>query len=422
MVEVRRSTGPGSAFRQGVHVKLVKEAASRRNVSIENISPRAFTLSKSQREVLFYDHMPSIMPMTSRMISGDKHLTKIFLNRAGIVTPSGQLFRRQQFSEALQHARMLTFPVVVKPVSGSSGIGVTSNISDEEHFRSAWEFARSPSIVVEKHVVGNDHRMLVIGGRFICAIHRVPASVTGDGMSDVLGLIAAKNRARMSNPYVSMKKFVLTGEMSRTLEKRGLSAESVLPEGERIELHPVANIATGGESVDVTDDVHPDFARIAESAAGAIPDCFMVGVDLLVPDISQPAEGQGYAVIELNTNPDIAMHHFPIIGQPRDAAGALVETLFPRAKPVTPARSERLLVTLRGPVIGVGMRARIEKMATLNAVTGWVKNRGNEVDAALCGSNSAVARMLDILCQIKGVELSTEKLEERAPEAFTIIR
>jgi D-alanine-D-alanine ligase-like ATP-grasp enzyme len=107
-----------------------------------------------------------------------------------------------------------------------------------------------------------------------------------------------------------------------------MNGETILPEGRKYVLHPVANTGSGGESIDVTDIVHPEFAEIAVRACHSVPGMIHAGIDIIAQDISMPAKAQRYTVIETNTMPDIALHHFPVHGIPRDAARALLECLF----------------------------------------------------------------------------------------------
>lgn len=39
-----------------------------------------------------------------------------------------------------------------------------------------------------------------------------------------------------------------------------------------------------------------------------------------------------YAVIEINSNPGISIHHHPGCGREHDVAGAIVDLLFPETK------------------------------------------------------------------------------------------
>lgn len=418
-----QATGGNAAFFWDVHAKLVREAAARRDIEIERIDDKAFFLKHREKSVLFMEHLPALTTAASRAASHDKHITKVFLERAQVSTPKGNIFSSKDLDQALSYATAIGFPVVVKPFMGSGGNGVTSNIQDEGHFRRAWENIGAPGrYIVEKHIHGNDYRVLVVDGKFICAAQRIPVNITGDGESDVHQLIEKKNIQRSSNPYVGSKKVKLTNEMLHTLEKYGYNESSIIPTGVNIQLVPVANIGTGGESIDVTDDVHPGFAEIAIKAAHAIPGCFFAGVDLLAPDIAASPENQEYAVCEINTRADIGLHNFPSIGQGRDAAGALVQAIFPSAEPVETAFMKRARLTLRGAVVNTGMRRRIQTMASLNHLRGWVKNEGKEVCAVLCGSASAVDRVILALASRPSTFVAVEPWAGSVPKQFDIIK
>src|SRR5690606_11524531 len=109
-----------------------------------------------------------------------------------------------------------------------------------------------------------------------------------------------------------------------------LSDTSVLEAGHRLQLHTVANIGSGGESIDVTEQVHPDWAAIAVRARKAVFDAYHAGIDLLAEDITRAPGDQRWSIIEVNTNPDFGVNHFPMHGQGRDVAGVLIESLFER--------------------------------------------------------------------------------------------
>lgn len=417
-----QSTAGDEHFLWAVHTKLVQEAAARRDIAIDSIDDKAFFLQYGGKSVLFMEHQPELTSAASRAISHDKHTTKIFLDRAGVSTPKGNVFPAKEIEKGLAYAKSIGFPVVIKPIIGSGGKGVTSDIKDEEHFRNAWEgIGSNGRYIVEKHIYGNDYRVLVINGRFVCAAQRIPVNITGDGVSNVNQLIEKKNTKRSSNPYVGVKKVKLNNEMLRTLRNLGYDENSVIPTGQNIQLVPVANIGTGGDSKDVTDEVHPGFAEIAIKAAHSIPGTFFAGVDLLAPDISRSPEEQDYAICEINTRADIGLHNFPVIGQARDAAGALVQEIFPDAKPVSHDALKKVLIVLRGSVTQVGMRKHIQRLASLNHFHGWVKNEGEEVHALLCGSTTAIDRIVLSLAARPNTFLSLKPWNKEAPQGFKII-
>jgi cyanophycin synthetase len=82
----------------------------------------------------------------------------------------------------------------------------------------------------------------------------------------------------------------------------------------------------------VTDAVHPRIRRICERAAQVIG-LDLCGIDLVLPDISQPV-GEGAAgIIEVNAAPGLRMHAFPSEGEPRDVGAVVVEMLYPPGHP-----------------------------------------------------------------------------------------
>lgn len=318
-----------SAFSGAVHRKVLLDAAKRRKLQITNLAPGLYSISDGLRTHVFVEHALDTTTHVARLITGSKQLTRLCLKRAGIATPEGRAFVDNAKDAAWEYANKIGLPVVTKPHRGTAGTGVTSNISTWDHFDIAWgAIPKGRKIIVEKFIAGEDHRLFVVGDHMVCAAIREPASLVGDGHASIQELIQKKNDERASNPYTGAKKMKLTGDMWFRLRRFGMTKDSVLEKGKKYVLHPVANIGAGGESVDVTDRVHPEFAKIAVQACKAVPGMLHGGIDLIAQDISAPPSGQDYAVIETNSVPDIALHHFPSRGQPRDAAGAALDSLF----------------------------------------------------------------------------------------------
>lgn len=411
-------------FAQRAQREIVQYAAAQRDIAVEPLDTALYWLRRDGKRVLFYHHMPDSTTLVAREISNSKHLTKTMLGIAGVRTPPGDVFRRGDRADAWAYARTLGLPVVVKPLSGSGGENVTPQVADPAHFRLAWDAAKhSASIIVEKHVEGRDYRILVVGENAVCAAVREPAFVTGDGCSSVGALIEAQGAARAENRYAGRKPLTLTAMMERNLASLGLAVTSVLSAGRKLRLHEIANVGAGGESADVTDVMHPDFAAIAVRACRSIPGAFHAGVDLLVPDISQPASLQTYAVCEVNTRPDIALHHFPFHGPARDAAGALLEGLFPGAGIVPRDRWVAASLKLTGKVTGVGLRKQLQAKASLAAITGWVRNDGvGAVSAYLCGPPVALERIVAELAARRGAQADIRPAADEGLNAFEIRR
>ena len=86
---------------------------------------------------------------------------------------------------------------MIKPPSRDGGEGVVVGITDTDRLVAAFEAAQriSPGpVIVERHVPGEDHRLLVVDGRVLQVVRRRAAHVVGDdGMLTVRQLLNRLN-------------------------------------------------------------------------------------------------------------------------------------------------------------------------------------------------------------------------------------
>ena len=250
------------------------------------------------------------------------------LREAAVPVPPGEVVAT--FDEALGVAESLGWPVVVKPIDQDQARGVTPRVRDEVTLHHAFDGAArySPgSVVVEKHVEGDDHRILVVNGRMLAAARRVPAGITGDGVRSVEKLVEKLNAdpRRGADFHSAMKKVVLDAEALELLADQGVPVESVPEAGHWIALRRTANISTGGTAVDVTAAVHPDNARLAERAARIIG-LDIAGIDFLTTDIGRSWREVGGVICEVNSQPGFRPHW--LSDPERDLNGEIIELLL----------------------------------------------------------------------------------------------
>jgi cyanophycin synthetase len=262
-------------------------------------------------------------------LASDKDLTKMVLEQAAVAVPRGLVVETED--EALAAFRQLGAPVVVKPLDGRQGHGVSLNLSDADEVREAFRIARdfSASVLVEELLVGRNYRVLVIDGEVVAASERLPCHVVGDGSRSIAELIEVANLdpLRGEGHEKPLTKIVVDEIVLAHLRKQGRTLKDVPGAGEVVTLRDGINLSTGGVARDVTDEVHPTVRDLCVRAARAVG-LDICGVDLVVPDICEPFDRGG--VIELNASPGLRMHHHPSEGSPRDAGRKIVEMLFPR--------------------------------------------------------------------------------------------
>ncbi|MDD3765589.1 MAG: cyanophycin synthetase [Eubacteriales bacterium] len=264
-------------------------------------------------------------------ISSNKQLTKHILDENKIPVPYGKVVYTEV--SAVMAAKQIGFPVVVKPFNSNQGKGVNTNITNEKDVRKAFREAAkySAGIIVEKYIVGNDYRILVVDGEVKAVAQRLPAMVVGDGIHTISELIEEINKDtnRGECHEKPLTKIKLGSLELSVLKKKGYSKNYVPRAGEKIALRENGNISTGGTAIDCTDIIHPDNADIAVNAANAIG-IDIAGIDMVAEDVSKSIYSTSGAVIEVNTAPGIRMHLYPSQGQPRNVAKDIVDLLFPK--------------------------------------------------------------------------------------------
>lgn len=264
-------------------------------------------------------------------IACDKEDTKHLLEQAEVPVPRGEIIRKESsLEEACAYVR---YPLVVKPVGGNHGRGITVNVNSYEEALVAFHAAKavSSAVIIEKFVVGDDYRLLVINHKLVAVAVRTPAHVVGDGKSTVQELIDEVNKdPRRGYGHENVLTQITVNDLTKTIiAAKGYTLETVLPAGERLILKDTANLSTGGTAEDVTDIVHPANISMAERISKII-DLDICGIDIMTTDITQPLEETGGAVLEVNAAPGFRMHLAPTSGLPRNVAAPVIDKLFPK--------------------------------------------------------------------------------------------
>lgn len=265
-------------------------------------------------------------------ICNDKNMTRDYLTKANVPTPAGKGFiADSQDEEILQFADSIGYPLVLKPTKGLQGKGVIVNIKDKKELKEALFHVRGKmkfkDVIIEEFVQGEDCRIYVIDGKIIGAVSRVPANIVGDGKNNIRQLIKLKNKIRNNNPNHYRRPIITDDELINYIKSEGFTIDSVPPEGKRVYLKRTSNISTGGEPIDITDDLSSKISDIAIKATQAIPGLVQCAVDMLVDQETNEA-----VVIEVNSKPLIGLHLFPEEGKARDIPKAIIDYYFPETK------------------------------------------------------------------------------------------
>ncbi len=248
-------------------------------------------------------------------ISNDKWMTRQFLQRKGIRQAKGILLERGFPHRQLQK---VGFPAVVKPVDTDHGIAVSTNLQNHKELLTAINnaFLHANRVIVEDYFVGREYRFLVIDDQVRAIAYREPANVTGDGQSTIRQLIEQKNIGRGTDYRHPLLKIIIDEEVLRHLKAFQRTPESILLTGEKMYLRNNSNLSTGGDSIDVTDEMPDYYCEVAVQSAQAAG-LKLAGIDIIINDLQAPPSPENYIVVELNAPPMLSMHNFPYIGKNR---------------------------------------------------------------------------------------------------------
>jgi cyanophycin synthetase len=351
----RRALGPSTA-------SLVR-AAEERNIPWLRLNEQSLVqLGHGKYQQRIQATVTGRTPHIAVELASDKEETNKILASLGLPVPKQELVQSED--AALRAARRLGVPVVTKPFNGNHGRGISIHLMTDEEIVEGFKAARehSRSVIVENFLSGDDHRLLVVNNELVAATRRTPGHVVGDGSSSIAQLVDVVNqdpRRGVGHEKV-LTRLVLDAQAEMMMERVGYTAASVPLEGETVFLRSTANLSTGGTATDVTDIIHPDNRDMAVRAIRAIG-LDVGGVDFLSINIAESYKTIGGGICEVNAAPGFRMHVSPSEGTPRDAAGPVIDMLFP---PGAPSQVPIAAITgTNGKTTTARMLAHITKMA-----------------------------------------------------------
>lgn len=300
------------------YARIIVDEARSRGIAVDVLDGKEgyFRLSLGAKSVVCRESLSELTSAVAMSRCQDKYVTHRWLSKAGLRTPAFQLAGRAEEDRAFlkEHRR-----VVVKPAIGEQGKGVTVGVDNEADLAAAIELASrfSERVLLESFHSGQDLRVVVINYRVVAAAIRRPARIRGDGVHDARTLIEKQSRRRAAATG-GESCIPLDAETSLRLAASGYTLDSVIPEGEQVEVRKTANLHTGGTIHDVTAILHPRLVEASVRAARRL-DIPVVGLDLVVSAPDQPE----HVFIEANERVGLANH------EPQPTAASFIDLLFP---------------------------------------------------------------------------------------------
>lgn len=403
-------------WRRGLELKWYKDESPLCKLDRLNSSTQGkfFSLKSTERNHYFFRSRGDKVGNKDVRICQDKEITKDYLKKSGVPVPLGAVLNNKD--EMIAFAQEVGFPVVVKPLKGSMGKGVYTNIDSVKELNDVLEELRishsRSQLMIEKHYYGKEYRVYTVGEQVVGATNRIPANVVGDGVHSIQELIDNKNNARKSNPYLAPKPIKIDYEVKSLLKRLNYDENTIPKKDETVFLREKSNLSSGGDPIEATDELTPEVKQIAVEALKALPSIPHAGVDIII----DPNDNKKGIVLEINATAEIGFHLYPLEGKARDVPGAIIDYYFPETKgqkktqayfdytstiePLKSWAAEELKVTktpstqmyvkkflISGNVIKVGYMNFIKRQAHRNGFSGYSKRVGKNIEVVIYGEN-----------------------------------
>lgn len=291
--------------------KLLIQEAKKRNYQVQILLAEKNFLEISKNGQSIYIKA-TCFPINSEIgsaIANDKELTAIVLKENNL--PTLEYYVCDSLKKVISYEKKLQFPLVIKPLNLAHGTGVIAGINNSLELRkyANESINKYGEIILQKFVTGNDYRLLVVDGKFVSALQRIPARVIGNGKNNIEKLIDIENQNPDRGEGYSkvLLKIKIDKETKTALEKQRLSLQYIPKKGEIVYLKKTANVSKGGEVESVTEKIHDDYKTLAQNAAKVVGLKF-VGVDIIGLDITKSLQQSPSYIIELNARPSIDIH------------------------------------------------------------------------------------------------------------------
>lgn len=304
-----------------VSVKSLYEQLQTRGIEVQAVA------LPDDKTLLLFDYagslraiqgsIPDATSATGVVVVNNKQAAAVVAERLAIPLPATIRYDSPAEAESFlkQYDR-----VVVKPLDGAHGNGVSTDITSVEDLHRAIERARkfSSILLIQQQVTGIDLRILVIDGQPIAIAERVPASIIGDGEHTIGQLIEIENTTN-PNRGVNYQKPLNVISVDGADAFLGERIETIPEKDQAVQVVGTANLGTGGTIVDRTNDTTIPQEMIDQAVQFARQTgLFCAGLDFMFNETTKE-----WNFIEANSSPNFAVHWHPVNGE-----GIAVEDSF----------------------------------------------------------------------------------------------
>ncbi len=277
------------------------------NVEIINENKNLFLVKNKNKEVLFKSTDCGINSSLALKLCDDKELTYDILWKNWIRIAESVYLNKNNAHDFDINKSRLEFPLVVKPVDLWHWDWVFTDIKDENELSIAIEdcLKFSDNIILQEHIYGYEHRILVIWNDVIYGARRINAHVVGDGNNTIEKLIKKENKNQLRwDGYDKPMSFInIDKKLINHINKYyNYNINSIPKKWEKIILRWVSNVWAGGTIQNVTKELGIDFKKECVKIV-KIMWLKIAWIDIITNNVSKTLSESKWIVLEVWATP-----------------------------------------------------------------------------------------------------------------------
>jgi cyanophycin synthetase len=278
----------------------------------KELDKKKYTVDKENKIIIFNDKIINYSKHfntdESIINAKNKFITSDILSKKNIPIPKYlKIDLNSDVSEIQQQIKNknISYPVVMKPINGTFGIDVMTDIETTEELTDVINFlkVKYKDCMLEEQISGDCYRIFVFNNQVLDVIKREKPYVIGDGIHTIKELIDIRNIEQKKIDLMEVKNI-----SEIVIKKQGYKINSIPDKNIKIYISNVINMHNG--------------ARIFRTPIESIPqkniDLFIKvnkamnitcsGLDFLSDDITIEYDKNNGRILEVNGTPDTEIH------------------------------------------------------------------------------------------------------------------
>jgi len=199
----------------------------------------------------------------------------------------------------------IDFPVVIKPIYGTFGIDVVTDIgnyNELDEYLNKYRVKYS-ELLLEEQIDGDCYRIYVFNNKIIDVIKREKPYILGNGRSTIGELINIRNEEQKN-----MKMFPTKNVSELVLKTQGYKIEDILEKDKKIFITNVINMHNGANISRIDIDSIPQKNIDIFLKTNKVLKINSSGLDYLSNDITVDYDINNSKILEVNGTPDTEIH------------------------------------------------------------------------------------------------------------------